>query len=168
MDATIASPCALHWPDVAYASIGYYPKKACLPTSVPNVHKVIRSVTSYFNFHVSPKRDATRKRFPLHLGDVGYYTEDGSFFVIDRIKDLIKCMDEQVAPAELEEILFKHDDVKEVAVVGVPHSEYGEAARAFVVLFENVPISENIELNLRKLVESKGLLFFISLLADEK
>lgn len=68
-------------------------------------------------------------------------------------------MDQQVAPAELEDLLFKHDDVKEVAVVGVPHAEYGEAARAFVVLFENVPRDETTEFKLRKLVEGDALMF---------
>ncbi|KAK8760977.1 hypothetical protein V5799_027755, partial [Amblyomma americanum] len=67
-------------------------------------------------------------------GDTGYYTEDGHFHVVGRIKDLIKCMDLQVAPVELETLLLSHPDVREVAVAGVPHADFGEAARAFVVL----------------------------------
>ncbi|XP_077519957.1 uncharacterized protein LOC144129752 [Amblyomma americanum] len=67
-------------------------------------------------------------------GDTGYYTEDGHFHVVGRIKDLIKCMDLQVAPVELETLLLSHPDVREVAVAGVPHAEFGEAARAFAVL----------------------------------
>lgn len=100
----------------------------------------------------------------VRIGDVGYYTEDGYFFVVDRIKEMIKCMDQQVAPAELENILFVHDDVKEVAVVGVPHAEYGEAARAFVVPFEHVQRNEVTILRLRKLVEGDELLFLHLLL----
>lgn len=78
----------------------------------------------------------------LRTGDVGYYTEDGHIHVSGRIKDLIKCMDQQVGPAELEELLVTHPDVKEAVVVGVPHKEFGEAARAFVVLREARPRDE--------------------------
>ncbi|XP_077546339.1 luciferin 4-monooxygenase-like isoform X2 [Haemaphysalis longicornis] len=67
-------------------------------------------------------------------GDTGYYSACGELYVLDRIKDLVKCMDLQVAPAELEELLQDHADVAQAAVVGVPHSTLGEAARAFVVL----------------------------------
>lgn len=47
---------------------------------------------------------------------------------------MIKCMDNQVAPAELEEILLTHPAVKEAAVLGIPSSKYGEAPGAVVVL----------------------------------
>lgn len=70
----------------------------------------------------------------LRTGDMGYYSEEGLFYITDRVKDLIKCMDQQVPPAELEGLLLQHDAVQEAAVVGVPHDEYGEVARAFVVL----------------------------------
>ncbi|KAH6945101.1 hypothetical protein HPB50_007207 [Hyalomma asiaticum] len=66
-------------------------------------------------------------------GDMGYYTEDGCFFLCGRFKELIKCMDQQVSPAELEELLAADPDVRHVVVAGVPHPKYGEAARAFVV-----------------------------------
>lgn len=88
----------------------------------------------------------------LHTGDIGYYTEDGMFYIVDRIKEMIKCMDQQVAPAELEDLLLKHEDVKEVAVAGIPHPEYGEAARAFVVLFNGSSVNEDLRTKLLKLV----------------
>ncbi|XP_077513552.1 luciferin 4-monooxygenase-like [Amblyomma americanum] len=66
-------------------------------------------------------------------GDVGYYVPDGRFFVCGRLKELIKCMDQQVAPAELEDLLAADWGVRHVVVAGVPHAEYGETARAFVV-----------------------------------
>ncbi|KAH9364428.1 hypothetical protein HPB48_000159 [Haemaphysalis longicornis] len=71
-------------------------------------------------------------------GDTGYYNASGQLYVLDRMKDLIKCKDQQVAPAELEELLHGHPDVTQAAVVGVPHPEFGEAARAFLVLNEAV------------------------------
>lgn len=70
----------------------------------------------------------------LRTGDMGYYSKEGLFYITDRVKDLIKCMDQQVPPAELEGLLLQHGAVQEAAVVGVPHDDYGEAARAFVVL----------------------------------
>lgn len=95
----------------------------------------------------------------LRTGDIGYYDEDGCLFIVDRLKQMIKCMDKQVAPAELENILIKHPDVKEVVVVGVPHIEYGEAARAFVVLSDHDLDGKMTEMELRKLVEDECALY---------
>lgn len=66
-------------------------------------------------------------------------------------------MDQQVAPSELEDILLKHPDVKEVVVVGVPHLFYGEAARAFIVLWDNDHAGKVTESMLRNLVEGDSL-----------
>lgn len=68
-------------------------------------------------------------------GDAGYYDEDGRFYFVQRIKEMIKCMDNQVVPAELEGLLLhKHsEDIVEVTVVGLEHEEYGEAPAAAVV-----------------------------------
>ncbi|CAN8019106.1 unnamed protein product [Ixodes persulcatus] len=88
--------------------------------------------------------------------DVGYYMENGMFYVVDRMKEMIKCMDQQVAPAELEDLLLKHEDVREVAVAGVPHPEYGEAARAFVVLSNGHSGSEALKTRLFKLVADRS------------
>uniref|UniRef100_V5HBP3 Putative acyl-coa synthetase n=2 Tax=Ixodes ricinus TaxID=34613 RepID=V5HBP3_IXORI len=112
-------------------------------------------VSGYFN-----KPEATAKLYDsegfLHTGDIGYYTEDGMFYVVDRMKEMIKCMDQQVAPAELEDLLLKHEDVREVAVTGVPHPEYGEAARAFVVLSNGHSGSEALKTRLFKLVADRS------------
>lgn len=62
-------------------------------------------------------------------------------------------MNQQVAPAELEDILLKHVDVKEVVVVGVPHLEYGEAPRAFVVPFDHGLGDDVLKTKLQNLVE---------------
>lgn len=73
----------------------------------------------------------------LHTGDVGHFDEDGNVCVVERIKDLIRCIDIHVVPAELEEVLLSHPSVAEAVVVGVPHKEFGEAPRAFVILAED-------------------------------
>jgi len=70
----------------------------------------------------------------LRTGDVGYYDEDGFFYITDRAKELIKVKGMQVAPAELEALLLTNEHVKDVAVTSVPSEEFGELPRAFVVL----------------------------------
>lgn len=69
----------------------------------------------------------------LRTGDCMYYDEHGKFYFLERLKEMIKCMDNQLAPAELEEILTTHPHVAEAAVVGIPHPKYGEAPTAFIV-----------------------------------
>ncbi|XP_049522574.1 luciferin 4-monooxygenase-like [Dermacentor silvarum] len=71
-------------------------------------------------------------------GDAGYYDDDGRLYILDRLKQMIKCMGNQVVPAELEELLLRQhaDEIAEVSVVGLPHSDYGEAAAAAIVLTE--------------------------------
>jgi acyl-CoA synthetase (AMP-forming)/AMP-acid ligase II len=69
----------------------------------------------------------------LHTGDLVRVDDDGLFWVVDRIKELIKYKGYQVAPAELESVLLTHPAVTDAAVVGVPHTEGGEAPRAYVV-----------------------------------
>jgi acyl-CoA synthetase (AMP-forming)/AMP-acid ligase II len=70
----------------------------------------------------------------LHTGDVGYADEDGCFFVVDRVKELIKYKGLQIAPAELEAVLLAHPAVADAAVIPVPDEEAGEVPKAFVVL----------------------------------
>ena len=69
----------------------------------------------------------------LRTGDIVRVDDAGVFWVVDRLKELIKYKGYQVAPAELETLLLTHPDVLDVAVVGVPHTEGGEAPKAFVV-----------------------------------
>jgi long-chain acyl-CoA synthetase len=71
----------------------------------------------------------------LHTGDIAKRDEEGYFMVVDRIKDMIKTVGENVYPREIEEVLFAHPKVKDAVVVGLPHEEYmGEKIKAFVVL----------------------------------
>ncbi|XP_033217318.1 4-coumarate--CoA ligase 1-like [Belonocnema kinseyi] len=76
----------------------------------------------------------------LHTGDVGYYDEDGYFFIIDRVKELIKYKGFQVPPAELESILLTHPKIRDAAVVGLPDEFAGELPLAFVVKKAGVQI----------------------------
>jgi len=70
----------------------------------------------------------------LHTGDIGHVDEDGHFYIVDRLKELIKYKGFQVPPAELEALLITHPDVADVAVIPVPDEEAGEIPKAYVVL----------------------------------
>ncbi|HEY1332073.1 MAG TPA: 4-coumarate--CoA ligase family protein [Actinomycetota bacterium] len=70
----------------------------------------------------------------LHTGDIGHADDDGYFYVVDRVKELIKYKGLQVPPAELEAVLVRHPSVADAAVIPVPDEEAGEVPKAFVVL----------------------------------
>jgi acyl-CoA synthetase (AMP-forming)/AMP-acid ligase II len=70
----------------------------------------------------------------LHTGDIGYVDSDGDFWVVDRVKELIKYKGMQVAPAELEAVLLQHPAVADCAVYPQPDAEAGEIPKAAVVL----------------------------------
>jgi acyl-CoA synthetase (AMP-forming)/AMP-acid ligase II len=70
----------------------------------------------------------------LHSGDIGYADEDGYFFVVDRVKELIKYKGYQVAPAVLEAVLATHPAIADAGVIGVEDEEAGEIPKAFVAL----------------------------------
>jgi acyl-CoA synthetase (AMP-forming)/AMP-acid ligase II len=70
----------------------------------------------------------------MHTGDLGYYDSDGHFYIVDRIKTLLKTDGMQVSPTELEGIILTHDSVEEVAVIGIPDEILGEIPTAIVVI----------------------------------
>jgi long-chain acyl-CoA synthetase len=70
----------------------------------------------------------------LHTGDMAYRDEDGYFFIVDRKKEMILTGGFNIYPREVEEVMFSHPKIAEVAVVGIPDLEKGEKAKAFVVL----------------------------------
>jgi acyl-CoA synthetase (AMP-forming)/AMP-acid ligase II len=69
----------------------------------------------------------------LHTGDVGYLDPDSYLFITGRLKDLIIRGGENIAPAEIEQVLEDHDAVNEAAVIGMPDVEWGEVVVAIVV-----------------------------------
>jgi fatty-acyl-CoA synthase len=70
----------------------------------------------------------------FHTGDLGYVDEGGRLYVVDRKKDMIKTGGENVASREVEEVLYAHEGVSEVAVFGLPHPRWVESVTAAVVL----------------------------------
>lgn len=69
----------------------------------------------------------------LKTGDLVSVDEEGYYFVVDRLKELIKCKGFQVAPAELEGLLLEQSGVADAAVIPIPHDTKGEVPKAFVV-----------------------------------
>jgi acyl-CoA synthetase (AMP-forming)/AMP-acid ligase II len=82
--------------------------------------------------------DATRAMIDadgwLHTGDIGYVDEAGRFYVVDRLKELIKYKGLQIAPAELEAVLLGHPSISDAAVVPIADEHAGEVPKGFVVL----------------------------------
>src|SRR5215216_599500 len=74
----------------------------------------------------------------LHTGDIGYYDEDGHFFIVERAKDLVQFVGFQVPPAGLEAGLLTHPCVADAAVIPYPDDEAGEVPKGIIVLRQPV------------------------------
>eukprot|EP00238_Polyblepharides_amylifera_P002021 CAMPEP_0196586420 /NCGR_PEP_ID=MMETSP1081-20130531/54189_1 /TAXON_ID=36882 /ORGANISM="Pyramimonas amylifera, Strain CCMP720" /LENGTH=581 /DNA_ID=CAMNT_0041908293 /DNA_START=101 /DNA_END=1846 /DNA_ORIENTATION=+ len=103
----------------------------------------------YLDDEKSTKECLDKQGF-LHTGDVGYIDEDGFWFLVDRVKELIKHKGFQIAPAELEAVILTHPKVIDCAVIGVPSAFYkemretdGEVPKAYVVLKPGEEVSED-------------------------
>ena len=77
----------------------------------------------------------------MHTGDAGILDEEGYLFIQDRVKDMIVSGGENIYPREVENALFEHAAVADVAVIGVPDEKWGEAVKAIVVLREGAAAS---------------------------
>jgi long-chain acyl-CoA synthetase len=77
----------------------------------------------------------------FHSGDMGRTDEDGYFYIVDRKKDLIIRGGYNIYPREVEEVLYEHPKIREAAVLGVPHDEWGEEIGAAVVPHEGEELS---------------------------
>jgi acyl-CoA synthetase (AMP-forming)/AMP-acid ligase II len=80
----------------------------------------------------------------LHTGDIGSVDEDGFLTLLDRSKDMIISGGTNIYPREIEEVLLRHDEVREVSVVGRPHQDWGEEVVAFVVRAEGSHVAAEV------------------------
>ena len=78
----------------------------------------------------------------FHTGDGGFIDDEGYLNIADRKKDVIITGGENVSSIEVEDAIFSHPDVAEVAVIGVPDEKWGETIKALVVKAEGSPMTE--------------------------
>ena len=90
-------------------------------------------MTGYLNRPAETAATLDQDRW-LHTGDIGYVDADGYYYIVDRLKELIKYKAHQVAPADLEAVLLTHPAIADAAVIPSPDPEAGEVPKAFVVL----------------------------------
>jgi long-chain acyl-CoA synthetase len=115
------------------------------PVAVGEVGEVVirghNVMKGYYN-----KPEATAEAFAgtswFHTGDLGKKDEDGYFYIVDRVKDMIIRGGYNVYPREIEEVLLTHPSVSLVSVLGVPHDRHGEEIAAYVVLNEGAAVTE--------------------------
>ena len=88
----------------------------------------------------------------FHTGDLAHVDEDGYYFIVDRLKDMIIRGGYNVYPREIEEILYEHPDVREAAVIGVPDPTLGEEVGAAIAL---VPGAEPDAAEIRDFVKAR-------------
>ena len=107
--------------------------KVLPPNAVGEV--AVRSVANMAGYWNLPEATSSTIDFEgwLRTGDAGYLDADGYLFIQDRVKDMIITGGENVYPAEVENAIYGHPDVAEVAVIGVPDEKWGEAVKAIVV-----------------------------------
>src|SRR5258707_1662672 len=104
----------------------------------------------YLNNAEATERTIDADRW-LHTGDIGYADEDGHFFIVDRVKELIKYKGFQVAPAELEAILLTHPAVSDAAVIPCADDEAGGDSKTLLVKKSDTTAAAGIEV-----VEERG------------
>jgi long-chain acyl-CoA synthetase len=129
----------LPWPDLDARIVDLETGTKSLPVGETGelVVKGPQVMQGYWN---KPEETAqTIRNGWLHTGDIAKMDEEGFFYIVDRIKDMIKTVGENVYPREVEEVLYMHPKVKEAVVVGLPHEQFlGEKIKAYIVLKEGV------------------------------
>jgi len=78
----------------------------------------------------------------LYTGDIGQVDEDGYFFIVDRIKDMIIAGGYNIYPREIDEVLYRHPKIMDAVAVGIPHEYRGETVKAYVVLKQGEQATE--------------------------
>jgi len=98
-------------------------------------------MTGYWKQHDATSRTISADGW-LRTGDAGYVDADGFLYIHDRIKDMIISGGENIYPAEVENAIFGHPEVQDVAVIGVPDTKWGESVKAIVVRVPDADLSE--------------------------
>ncbi len=124
--------CGIPWPGIEIKIVDSQGAEAP-PGEVGEI--VIRGPILMAGYWNRPEDTAqTIRNGWLHTGDAAYKDSDGYIFIHDRVKDMIVSGGENIYPAEVENAIFGHPLVADVAVIGVPDERWGEAVKACVLL----------------------------------
>ncbi|OGF54355.1 MAG: hypothetical protein A2Z21_07495 [Candidatus Fraserbacteria bacterium RBG_16_55_9] len=144
-------PGSIGWPiENTECKIADDQGRALTPSQVGEL--LIRGPQVMKGYHNNPQ--ATRAAIEpdgfFHTGDLAYVDQEGYYYIVDRVKDMINVGGLKVYPKEVEHVLYEHPAVAECAVVGIPDERKGETVKAFVVLRPSHKPSETLEEELRK------------------
>ena len=124
----------LPWPDVDCRIVDVEDGRTDLPPGEIG-ELLIQGPQLMRGYHnMPPEIDQALENGWLHTGDIASMDEDGYFYIVDRLKELIKPGGLQVWPSEVEQVLSEHPAIKEAGVAGIPDELSGEAVKAWVVL----------------------------------
>ena len=116
-----------------------------LPTGeIGNVYLQMHG--SKFEYHQDKEKTAKTYVGELFtMGDIGYVDEDGYLFLCDRKNDMIISGGVNIYPAEIESEMTRHEAVRDAAVFGIPHKDWGEEVKAVIELAEGYPESDELK-----------------------
>lgn len=104
---------------------------------------IAKTPYTMIEYHNQPeKTQETIDNGWLHTGDIGMMDEDGYIYLFDRKKDMIISGGMNIYTTEVENVIQKHPDVSQVAVIGVPHPDWGESVLAVIVPKPHVDLAK--------------------------
>jgi acyl-CoA synthetase (AMP-forming)/AMP-acid ligase II len=104
---------------------------------------VVRGPHTMIGYWNKPEETAKALRDGwVYTGDAAYFNEQGYLFIVDRVKDMVVTGGENVFTTEVENAVISHEAVQDVAVIGIPHPEWGEAVHAIVILHPGQSVTE--------------------------
>lgn len=117
-----------------------------LPRNEPG-EVLVRGPNAMLGYWNNPEQTtATLVNGWVHTGDAGYLDDEGFLFLVDRVKDMIVSGGENVFSAEVENVISQLGGVEQVAVIGIPSNEWGEAVHAVIYKKAGVDLSEDVVL----------------------
>lgn len=123
--------CGVAWPDIDVRCVDENGNDVKLGDVGEIIIKSGIVMKGYWN-RPEATAEAIRDGY-FYTGDAGYFDEEQYLYIFDRVKDMIVSGGENVYPAEVENAIFGHPDVADVAVIGVPDDKWGEAVKALIV-----------------------------------
>lgn len=122
---------------------------------------VKRGEGTYFNGYLN-RPEKTAAAWVKHdgaewftTGDAAYVDEDGYIWFVGRTDDVIISSGYRIGPFEVESALIEHDHVTEAAIIGVPDEKRGEIVKAFVVVRDNVEMTDGLKTDIREFVKER-------------